>query len=546
MLLHSSSVSACPFSLAAWTSDPAINLQLTDAVRNQGAVESVTDGAGGAIVLWRDLRNQKYEIFASRVSSNGDTPWDVSGVPVHQTTVSSIVSNLRAIPDGTGGAIVTWSYTLGSSRQVRAQKVDGTGQIRWAPDGVILTTTFYPGCAAPCVPGALISDGNGGAIVTWDDSRNGAADVYAQRIDANGNALWGASGIPVCTATNDQRAPRITSDLLGGAIVAWADYRSGTADVFAQRVDGNGSALWSVDGVAVTDSAGPQSYADLVGDGDSGAIVTWYDGGPNANSFAQRIDKFGTRRWSPNGGVKFSGYTLGRHMLEDGASGAFVLFEGGHRLHRLGADGELLWGLSGFEISTFVDAEAQEMTTDGHGGVIVVWSNLVGAAWDVNAQRINPAGNRLWGTGGVLVSTALGDQYGPAIVPSSAGGAIMSWPDSRNGTSNWDVYSQQVSAEGQLGETVSDVSSFHSAIEFGVASPARGGAMATFTLQNRFSVAFRVTDVAGRVMDRIVLGELPAGTYTRRFDVRRYPSGVYLLQLEAHSQAPARKLVVLD
>ena len=69
----------------------------------------------------------------------------------------------------------------------------------------------------------LISDGAGGAIVTWKDSRSGNYDIYAQRVNASGAVQWAANGVALCTATGDQYSPRIVSDGAGGAIVTWED-----------------------------------------------------------------------------------------------------------------------------------------------------------------------------------------------------------------------------------------------------------------------------------------------------------------------------------
>src|SRR3954470_22039833 len=60
------------------------------------------------------------------------------------------------------------------------------------------------------------SDGAGGAIFTWVDTRGGAQDIYAQRIDAAGNLQWATDGIPICTAVSDQFAPKLVSDGSGG------------------------------------------------------------------------------------------------------------------------------------------------------------------------------------------------------------------------------------------------------------------------------------------------------------------------------------------
>ena len=105
-----------------------------------------------------------------------------------------------------------------------------------------------------------IPDGAGGAIVAWWDIRNGetSADIYAQRISAAGVALWATDGVPVCTAAGGQFYPVIVADGAGGAIVTWQDSRSGGTDIYAQRISAAGAVQWVSSGIAVCTVAGDQ------------------------------------------------------------------------------------------------------------------------------------------------------------------------------------------------------------------------------------------------------------------------------------------------
>jgi hypothetical protein len=87
----------------------------------------------------------------------------------------------------------------------------------------------------------IVSDGAGGAIITWSDWRSGYGDIYAQRINASGVVQWTTDGVAICTATNYQFDPTIASDGAGGAIITWEDYRSGSSDIYAQCVRSDGT-----------------------------------------------------------------------------------------------------------------------------------------------------------------------------------------------------------------------------------------------------------------------------------------------------------------
>ncbi len=109
------------------------------------------------------------------------------------------------------------------------------GYVLWQADGVAVGTATNQS-AKP----QLATDGSNGAIVTWQDGRSGSHfDIYAQRVDQDGNVLWQANGLAASLAAGDQNSPGITSDGIGGAILAWVDSRNLTLSggyIFAQRV----------------------------------------------------------------------------------------------------------------------------------------------------------------------------------------------------------------------------------------------------------------------------------------------------------------------
>ena len=55
-----------------------------------------------------------------------------------------------------------------------------------------------------------------------------------------GTAQWNADGVPICIAPEDQGSLSGAVDGSGGAVVAWQDSRNGTEDIYAQRVHASG------------------------------------------------------------------------------------------------------------------------------------------------------------------------------------------------------------------------------------------------------------------------------------------------------------------
>jgi hypothetical protein len=72
----------------------------------------------------------------------------------------------------------------------------------------------------------LCSDGKNGSIVVWQDRRSGVIDkLYAQRMSASGSPLWSDGGVALSGTDGYQYYPQIVSDGQGGAIVVWEDNR---------------------------------------------------------------------------------------------------------------------------------------------------------------------------------------------------------------------------------------------------------------------------------------------------------------------------------
>jgi hypothetical protein len=88
----------------------------------------------------------------------------------------------------------------------------------------------------------VIPDGTGGAIVTWADDRDGVDHVFAQRLaGADGAAAWVADGMYVADAPGGQGAPVAVSDHSGGAILVFVDWRTGTGGIYSQRLAFDGT-----------------------------------------------------------------------------------------------------------------------------------------------------------------------------------------------------------------------------------------------------------------------------------------------------------------
>jgi hypothetical protein len=452
-------LSAGTTAFAAWPHDPNNgNVALCTAASDQIFPTITSDGAGGAIVTWQDVRSGNNDIYVQRISAAGAPLWTAGGVALCTATGDQNIPTITS--DGAGGAIVTWHDGRSlSTFDIYAQRISAAGATMWTANGVALCTAagnqFYP---------TITPDGAGGAIVTWQDARNGNPniDIFAQRISAAGAALWTADGVALCSAANIQQLPTITSDGAGGAIVAWQDARTGNDDVYAQRISAAGAALWTVNGVALSAATNLQTNPMITSDGAGGAIVTWQDyRSGTSHIYAQRISAGGGPTWTADGVALClaANGELTPVITSDGAGGAIVTWRDGRPYpaydiyaQRISAGGGPMWTADGVALCVATNIQQNPtITSDGAGGAIVTWQDFRGGtSYDIDAQRISAAGAPLWTADGVALSTAAGDQAYPSITSDGAGGAIVAWQDQRNGSAN-DIYAQRIERFGRLG-----------------------------------------------------------------------------------------------
>jgi hypothetical protein len=254
-----------------------------------GAHCMASDGAGGAVLVFVD--DVRVGFYAQHLDVTGSRLWNDDG-----TLIPTIGGGTDVVTDGEGGMWVATSDGRNGGYNVWVEHLNSSGYIVSVPGGIQVSNATNEQAIGDRFNSAA-SDGAGGVIVTWVDTRNGVdRDVFAQRVLGSGalDSNWPVNGTPLCTAPGVQINPSIVADGNGGAIIAWYDQRSvGTSyDIYAQHVNAFGDIVvgWPVNGVPLCTALGNQVYPEVVTDGAGGAIADWDDyRGPDVDIFAQRV-----------------------------------------------------------------------------------------------------------------------------------------------------------------------------------------------------------------------------------------------------------------
>ena len=434
---------------AQWNTNSQINNSITNQPNDQKAVNMVTDSKHGAIIGWLDFRRDttRGDIYAQRIDAQGYNKWSTNGAIICNNDSNQAAMSM--IEDGFGGAIFAWNDWRSGNRDIYAQRIDSNGTLLWTSSGqAVAVKPFHQKTPK------LIPDGNGGAFITWIDSSNVSWDIYAQHINASGTNLWANSGVPICTATGTQTNPRIETDNNGGAIIVWQDKRNGADyDMYAQRINSAGTIQWATNGIIVCSTIGTQSGQKIRSDMQGGAYIVWQDkrNGIDYNIYAQRISPTGSRMWSANGILicNATGLQNSIDITNENIMNGLIISWKDERKGTKNADiyaqkidisGIIQWPVNGTAISSAIFNQQNPNTCgDGTGGAIISYQDSSSGTWDIRCQRIDSIGNIRWQTGGAVLSNATYSQTTPINISDNLGGTIAAWQDKRN-TIEWDVF----------------------------------------------------------------------------------------------------------
>jgi hypothetical protein len=318
--------------------------------------------------------------------------------------------------------------------------------------------------------GSLVTekDQQNNVFIAWVDGRNSSTtgdDIYIQKISKDGSMAWAANGIPVCTANGAQSAPSITSDGNDGVIVTWVDGRGTNTQIYTQRFDANGNAIYTNNGVQLVSSGANQTAPAIKLVNSTEAMIFFRDArnsGAGTDLFIHKINiNNGAAVWANDVNVvAASNNQTAQSILPDGSGGAYLAW-GDPRIstsdsdiyvQRISNSGTILWTSNGLNITSGAAANQikPSMALDGANGFFIAWQDLRNGSTnaDIYAQKVKPDGSVTWTSGGIATVNATGSQDLPQVISDGNNGAIITWMDPRDLTTGRRIFAQRLNDSG--------------------------------------------------------------------------------------------------
>ena len=298
----------------------------------------------------------------------------------------------------------------------------------------------------------------GEGIFVWSDTRYGMRNIFAHKIDQNGNLLWGLDGAVVTNLPGRQEDPVAITDGEGGAFIAWVDYRfDAEGDIFLQHVNSNGEILLDSNGVALAQAIGKQITINMCTDSIGGVFVTWQDkrSGVDDDIYGTHVS-FDHTIVAPGTGVPIvieGGNQNAKTIEYAGSNQAFIAWadfrEGANADiygQRLNMDMSVIFQENGFLIAGTTEQELKPRAT-------FINNNTSFLAWKkgdedskVLYQFVNQDG--LVFSEPKSVSSNLALQTAPRVKRNSMGEVFVNWKDLRDDPIDGDQYFQKINITG--------------------------------------------------------------------------------------------------
>ncbi len=228
-----------------------------------------SDGSGGAVYVWHDTRKaNRFDAWVQRVNSMGQILFTTNGAQVAANPTTQHVDPAMSFNRETGEVFVAWNERNLAQSQwgIFAQKLDPAGARQWTDAGRALIPVNGTNKLFPRIARA----GDGAMVFCLEEPNTPlpGSRVLGMRVDSMGDFVWAGSPIEIASTLSTKGRLPLAVAADGAALLAWEDNRAGTIDVFAQRVNPDGTlggpscaADWNTDG-----AANSQDFFDFLAD----------------------------------------------------------------------------------------------------------------------------------------------------------------------------------------------------------------------------------------------------------------------------------------
>ena len=220
------------------------------------------------------------ELYLQKYDYDGNPLWSEPTIAVGPEQFPNGNWLQESVAESSGGSFSAWTDFSGSggNQNAVAQHITGDGGLSWT-GGVDLSTNTSNFRISPRL---TVAEESQELMAVWGEANGTQSQhgVYAQRLDSNGNRLWGSYGTAVVGMNSDYVYLDLSvagfDEELITAYIQQYDYTD--SDIYATRLDADGNSVWLGGSATVTNSGNPKSDM-MIGKGPGYIFIAWTENG---------------------------------------------------------------------------------------------------------------------------------------------------------------------------------------------------------------------------------------------------------------------------
>ncbi|HTX87866.1 MAG TPA: hypothetical protein VMC08_02670, partial [Bacteroidales bacterium] len=297
----------CLFSVlpagAQWSNNPLDNTQISYSGDEAAVPYVATHPCGTTYISWfTPGSGGNYYPWMQCLDAAGNFQWSIPGLFISGHPSMTWITDYSMIVCPDTCAVISFQDMRATANDIFIYKISPSGAFLWGPNGVQLSDN--PDFEADPVLAAFPDNS---VAVAWPRSPNtGDETVIMQRLSNAGVKQW-SSDLVLGESGYNYTWPRVVAAENGNTLLVnykeWGPYYAPNRIILAQKYDPSGNAVWSAPATLFTGATPVYVHPIVAADGLGGAFVCWfYEKVANhLSTFVQHVDAGGNVTMAPNG-----------------------------------------------------------------------------------------------------------------------------------------------------------------------------------------------------------------------------------------------------
>jgi hypothetical protein len=449
-----------PTASAQWSPDPTQNTAVADGAGEQVECQIVPRADGGCYISWFDAPSA-YDVKLQQLDADGREQWVHDGITVADRDLSW-VQDYGLDVDAAGRAVLAYRDEDATTTAIFLNIVQPDGTLPFGTDGLMVDNSSVAFLAAPEV--AATTDGD--YVVAWTRD----SQAVLQKYDLSGSPVWPAEVVLSDPGGDDLSVSDLKAADGGGVIVSLiSEVFMSHRHLRAQKLDTDGNPLWGAVPPLIYEAGSLQmgNFPEFVSDGSGGAVLSWYQAASHLQSYVQHLRPDGSEAFAHNGVPVSTSMTRQRvspdAVYNRNTDEVFVFWveedlgqsQRGVYGQKLDATGARQWTDQGLMVQPVDDTISGFVRALPYadGAYVLFLEDQGGGPVLGLGVRVDGDGNLVCASGVTPFSSAASGKGDLVAALNSQGMALAAWEDERGGG---DIYAQNFNPDCSLGPVAPD------------------------------------------------------------------------------------------